>query len=122
MRPRSYCWSMAREWTGDISDEQLDDGQRMVRDAVMRLVKEGDCKAEAAQAVVHQLFEALQASPGDEKQDGVTVETFDEGKHYNVMLTFKGDTGALDPDEARTYADDLLAAADEAEAKMRANE
>lgn len=108
------------EWTGDVNDDkQLNDEARVIRKAVIRLVKDGGSNADTAQAVVHELFQSLTVSSGDESEDGVSVKSFDEGKHHYVMLTFKGETGALDPDEARAFADDLSAAADEAEAKAR---
>ncbi|MFP1155103.1 hypothetical protein ACK280_23920 [Mycobacterium sherrisii] len=104
------------EWTGDVNDgKQLNDEERVIRKAVLRLVTDGGSKADIAQAVVHDLAESLTASSGDERDEGATAETFDEGEHYVVMFTFNGDTKALDPDEARAYARDLLRAADEAE-------
>lgn len=108
------------DWTGDVDDNsQSTDDQRAVRKAVMRLVNEGDTPADTAQSVVHELFESLSGAREDERDEGATVETFDEGKHYYVMFTFNGDTKALDPDEARAYARALLEAADEAESRIR---
>jgi polyhydroxyalkanoate synthesis regulator phasin len=107
------------EWTGDVDDDnQASEEDRVVRKAVMRLVKDGS-KADTAQAVVSELLESLTASSGDEAEDGVVVQTFDDGEHYYVMLTFKGQTGALEPDEARAVAEDLLKAANEAESKQQ---
>ena len=51
-----------------------------------------------------------------QREEGATAETFDDGKHYYVLFTFNGVTKAVEPEQARLYAEDLLRAADEAEA------
>jgi hypothetical protein len=57
-------------------------------------------------------------TPDDNTPDDIAVKSFDGGKHYVVMFTLKGQTVALEPDEARHLAEDLHAAATKADEQM----
>jgi hypothetical protein len=49
------------EWAGDVSDDQLDDEQRLIRNAVIRLNSKGGCKTEVAQEVLSDLVTKLKS-------------------------------------------------------------
>ncbi|WP_006246122.1 hypothetical protein [Mycolicibacterium tusciae] len=74
-----------------------------------------------AEDLVNQLRASSEPTPeGDEDFEEwaaiqVGVDSFNEGKHHCVVLKFKGQLGALEPHDARGIAEDLLAAANEAE-------
>lgn len=46
------------------------------------------------------------------------VKSYDNNQHYYVVFRLKGKGVALEPDDARDFAESLLAAADEADAKL----
>jgi hypothetical protein len=79
-------------------------------------------KAEA-EAIFGQLREALAATDESEDWDDwcgphVEVKQYAEGKPYFVQLRMKGQMIALRPDDAKDFAEELWAAADEADTRM----
>lgn len=78
------------------------------------MIDNADRNAKQADAMA-ELFQAI-AAAGDHYEEDYKVEakTYNDCKYY-VLLGVKGKSIALEPDWARRFADEIYAAADEAE-------